>query len=151
MRKIIIGILFVMMVAGGSVTIAFADQNIAGMLTEWFDRQTEASMEEIEDAIAIEQEKQTEKLQAELRLAIEAAEQEMDAFVEAEKISRVEEIREYANQLMEEIEVDESDIKEAKLEELDQILEEAKAAMDQVIEAPATEKESEETTGEKDE
>ena len=132
-RKIVIGILFLIIFAGSSATIAFADHNISGLLTEWFDRKTEESVEEIEEVILKEQQKQTEKLEAELHMAIETAEQEMQIFLEAEKEYRVEEIRQYASFLMEEIEIDDAERKEAKLQELERILNEAKAEMDQML------------------
>ncbi|MFA1821916.1 hypothetical protein ACDX78_17325 [Virgibacillus oceani] len=155
-RKIVIGTLFLIVVAGSSVTIAFADQNIGGMLTSWFDQKTEESVEEIEQAILTEQQKQTKKLQEELRLAIEAAEEELHDFVEAEKSSRVEDIRKYADSLMEEIEIDESAMKETKLQELEQIFNNAKVEMDQVLETGGQEggneqePDTEETEGETD-
>ncbi|MFD2044764.1 hypothetical protein ACFSTA_07585 [Ornithinibacillus salinisoli] len=134
LTKIVVGALFLIVVLGSSFTIVFADQDIGAMLTGWFDRKTEESIGEIEEVVWNEQENQTNRLKEELRLAIDAAEQQLDEFVEAEKKQRVEELERYSDELVNEMDIDNSALESEIQAELDRILNEAKDEMELLLE-----------------
>lgn len=133
-KKILIGTLLLIIIIVGSVQVAFADEDIAAMLTNWFDQKTEASMEEIEDVIQVEQKKQTARLKEELQLAIESANQQFDAFVEEEKSQAVEELQKHTEQLIEELDVDDEALKNEMKDKFDDIIRDARKEMESVSE-----------------
>ncbi|MUK87689.1 hypothetical protein GMD78_04645 [Ornithinibacillus sp. L9] len=134
MRKIVVGTLFLIIVVGGSFTVVFADQDIGAMLTNWFDQKTDESIGEIEKVISQEQKKQTDRLKEELQLAIEAAEQDLNEFVQMEKNQRAEELKRYSDELIKEIDIDNDEIEQEILDEFDRILKHAKEEMEQILE-----------------
>lgn len=96
------------MIIVSSLNIAFAKQDIGGLLTHWFQTKQSESIDEIEQAIKIEQEKQTERLKEQLQEEIEKANTRLQKFTEDEKNKRVEEIKNYADEILSNIEINES-------------------------------------------
>lgn len=105
--------------------VVFADYDISTLLTNWFHKKTEESIEEMDQAISAEQQKQTEILQEEIANAIESAEQQLEEFTESEKEKRVKEIETYAAQLKSRTEIDQSELKNEFVRALDNIVQEA--------------------------
>ena len=142
--KLLAGTLLLFVIIGSSIQVSFADQDINGMLTGWFNKKTEDSIEEIDKAISIEQKEQTGRLKEALRLEIESAEKQLQTIVEEEKSKRIAELKQHADELIREAEVNNDAVKEKKVEALDQIVEKAKAEMGdvEVRETPAIEKEN---------
>lgn len=131
--RAIISMLLIFLLISSSIKIAFADQDIEGLLTAWFHKKKAESITEIDSAIKEEQKRQTDRLKEVIQVEIEKADQRLKEFTEKEKAKRVERLRKYTDQLIEQIHIDDSDEKERIISELETIFEEAKAKMDQVV------------------
>ncbi|WP_026909228.1 hypothetical protein [Paucisalibacillus globulus] len=97
----ILGIFSVLIIVFSSIKVTFADQDIASMLSNWLDNKSTQSINEMESSISLKQEEQTTRLKSEIQQAIQAADQQFQDFIENEKIKRVQQIEEYADQLIE--------------------------------------------------
>ncbi|MEN2768997.1 hypothetical protein [Ornithinibacillus xuwenensis] len=132
LSKKLIGFILVLLIIGSGVKVAFADQDIAGMISNWLHNKTEESIEEIDKAITQEQAKQTTRLKEELQAAIQNAEKQFNQFVEREKTNRITELENYTDTLIQSIDI-ETKSGQAMLQKLNQILDEAKTEMSAVV------------------
>lgn len=131
-NKFLAGTLFLIVIVGSSIQVSFADQDISALLSNWFHGKTEDSIEEIDKAISIEQQKQTERLKEELRLEIDTAKKQLQEFTEAEKSNRIDALKQYADGLISNSQMNNEDSKQTVTEELDRIFQEAKTKMSEV-------------------
>lgn len=131
-RKFLAGTLFLIIILGSSIQVTFADEDISAILSNWFNNKTEESINEIDEAISVEQQKQTERLKEELQLEIESAEDQLHEFIQAEKSKRVQELESYADELFHNYEPGNEKQQNDIAAELDRILEEAKVEMNAV-------------------
>jgi len=143
LQKLLIGTLFFILVFGGSMHISFAAQDIGSILMNWFDEKTAESITTMEEAIATEQHKQTERLKEELRLEIASVNSQLLEFTNAEKAKRIKELEQYADNLIQNLEIDTIDKQSEILTELNEIVAIAKEHMNEVTSLEATEKEVE--------
>lgn len=128
---------------GGSFTAVFADQDINGLLTSWFQQKKDESIEKIDAAILAEQQQQTKRLEEALKVEIAKAEQRLDEKVENEILERTKALQQYSNQLIQSMKESKTkELDQAILSELDQIVQEAKAKMENIKDTPATNEES---------
>ena len=104
--QFLIGILLLSLTIGSTVTVSFADQDINALLTNWFKKGTDNSIQQIESAIMSEKEVQKQRLREELQKEMNKSQKELDHFTEQEKRKRVQEIQKYANELKKNIKVD---------------------------------------------
>lgn len=130
--KLLFGTLFLSIGLGSSITIAFADQDIHGLLSDWFAKQQTTSIETIEKAIMSEKEIQMQRLKEELQIEINDAKKQLEQFTEEETEQRVNDLKAHTDQLIENISIDHSEEKEAIINELDEILNESIKKMDDI-------------------
>lgn len=131
--KFLVGTLFLSAGIISSINVAFADQDIEAMLINWFNKQKTNSIESIEQAVMTEKETQLKRLKEELQLEIKEAEQELNAFTEAEKEKRVKNLQIYTDELIKNYKIDNFEEKSNITSELDLILQQAKEKMDQAV------------------
>ncbi|MGG0717061.1 hypothetical protein ABE096_05580 [Robertmurraya massiliosenegalensis] len=131
-KKFLVGALFLILIVGSSVNVAFAGQDIHSLLSSWFQTERSNSIAEIEEAVAIEQEIQTERLKEELRLGIENAERQLENYTDKMKANSISEIQKHADQLINSIDIDQSDEKNKVASELADIIQEAKSKIDAI-------------------
>lgn len=131
-RKWLLGAVVLIVFFGGSLNVVFADENIQSVLTNWFDQKKTASISEIEEAIDAEQQKQTVRLQEALRPEIEKLNEQLNAFTDQEKEKSIQVIQGHADQLIANIDLNGAEEKEKVVAELKQIIQEAKAKMENV-------------------
>ncbi|TKC16819.1 hypothetical protein [Robertmurraya kyonggiensis] len=117
---------------GGSFSIAFADLDINSTILSWFDRQGTKSIESIETAISSEKEIQLQRLKEALQTEMADAEQQLNTFTEAEKLARVQAIQDYADQLIANMDIDNTEEKQQIASQFDAILTAAKNEMNTV-------------------
>ncbi|WP_078382525.1 hypothetical protein [Sutcliffiella halmapala] len=127
--KLSVGALFICILIGGSMNIAFANQDIGSLLTSWFDKKKNESITRIEETIAIEQEKQTSRLKEELQVKLKDSEQKLKEFTDTEIEARLLELKRYTDELIQNTEFSSEVDKEEFLVELDTIVELAKQQM----------------------
>lgn len=132
MRKFLAGTLFLILIVGSGIHVSFADEDISALLSKWFHKNTEDSMEEIDKAISIEQQKQTERLKEELRIEIVTAEKQLQEFIDTEKANRIEALKRYADGLISNSQINNEESKEEVIEELERIYQEAKTELSEV-------------------
>lgn len=130
--KILIGVLFLIVSIGGGMGVAFADSDINGLLTNWFSKKGTESISSIEQAVMTEKDKQKERLKQELQIELQKSQEQLSSFTEEEKEKRIQEIRDYADQLIANIKIDNSGKKQGIINQFNTIVEQAKASMDQL-------------------
>lgn len=124
---------------GGSFSIAFADLDIDSTILSWFDRQGTKSIETIETAISSEKEIQLQRLREALQTEMDNAEQQLNTFTEAEKSARVKALQDYADQLIANLQVDNTEEKQQIASQLEAILTAAKNEMNSLQPTQSTE------------
>lgn len=121
-------------IIGSSLNIVFAEKDISGLLTEWFQTKKSESIEDVERAIIEEQKVQTERLKAKLQEEIEEANTRLQEFTEDEKSKRIEAIRNYADELLESIDTRETELMADIDEAINEIINHAMDEIDEVYE-----------------
>lgn len=127
--KVLITMITMVVIMGGTLTVSFANEDLNAVLTKWFDDKRENAIVHIKEAVSSEKEIQKERLKAALKEEMDAAEVEMNQFTAAEKERRVQNIRNYADQLIQGIDIDNSAKEQELKRQLDAIYAEAQKAM----------------------
>lgn len=115
-----------------SVNVAFANEDISAMLSSWFDQKTNESISDIETAINEEKTKSMETLKQELKVEMKDAEMKLNAYTEQEKQKRVDELKQYTEQLISDMQSMEQVEKDKVQKEIDVIIQEAKQKIDNI-------------------
>ncbi|MGN7385460.1 hypothetical protein [Sporosarcina sp. SAFN-015] len=164
--KFLIGAVLLTGVLGSGVSIAFAKQDVHSLLTNWFTSKRGTAVEEIKDAIENERDIQIGRIQEQLQIEIQQASQYIDSFTIAEKEMRTSNLRNYADELINNMVIDKSAGESSIQKELDSIYQEAIREMEKAMQGsipgnspgveapqptpvpePTTEVENEEGTG----
>jgi hypothetical protein len=141
--KLLFGTLFLSIGISSSITIAFADQDIQGLLSNWFAKQQTKSVETIEKAILSEKELQMQRLKEELQIEMNDAEQQLFQFTEKEKQQRIKNLKHYTDKLIKGLKIDNTEEEEAIKNELETIFNEAIQRMDSIGKSQQPEETSE--------
>lgn len=104
--KILVGVLLLSGMIVGNIGVAFADQDVNALLTNWFNKKGQESMSSIEKAIMTEKEQQKARLKEELQLEMSNSAKLLEQYTEEEKNKRVLALRQYADQLLEEMKLE---------------------------------------------
>ncbi|SHG16642.1 hypothetical protein [Ornithinibacillus halophilus] len=131
LKVLITSILFIITVLS-SFGMAFANEDIQSLLTNWFTDQREVAIESIESAIMTEKDQQKVALQSYIKEAIQSSEKEIKQFTEEEKKRRVQEIKSHAQTLMNNFEVNNKEEKSQIQSEFDAILKRAMEDLNEV-------------------
>lgn len=116
-----------------SCTIAFAEVDINGLLTSWYNKKVESAKIIIQKSVMSEAENQKVRLKEALAEKMKASEEELDKYTAQEKESRTEAIRKYADELINNSNFSNEKDKKKISNDLDSIVNEAKKAMDAAI------------------
>lgn len=130
--KILIGVLFLIVSIGGGMGVVFADSDINGLMTNWFSKKGTESISSIEQAVMTEKDKQKERLKQELQIELQKSQEQLSSFTEEEKEKRIQEVRDYADQLIANLKIDNSGKKQGIINQFNTVVEQAKASMDQL-------------------
>ncbi|WP_040207389.1 hypothetical protein [Neobacillus jeddahensis] len=104
--KFLIGVLLLSGTIVGNIGVAFADQDIPSLLSNWFTNKGNESIRSIENAIMTEKEQQKARLKEELQSELDQSAQQLEQYTEVEKQKRITALQEYANQLIEDMKLD---------------------------------------------
>ncbi|TQS74151.1 hypothetical protein DX933_12555 [Ornithinibacillus gellani] len=132
LKKLIVMVMLVTVLAGGGVTFAFANEDIRTLFVDWLQQKTTASIEDIDEAITKEQEKQTARLKEALQGKMEAVQADLAAFTADEKEKRIQMLQAHAEALLSEMELDIGSAQEEVRTAFDQILQQAIQQMNEV-------------------
>lgn len=124
-----VGFLLLVVIVGGSINVVFADQDIHSLLTNWFNKEKDDSITELEKAISVEQDVQTERLKETLQKEITEAQAQLHTFTENEIDKRVHQLQSHADELIKSVSIDNADEKNRVTQELEAILQEAQQKM----------------------
>jgi hypothetical protein len=130
--KLLIGVLLLSSTIVGNIGIAFADQDIHSLLSNWFNQKGQESIRTIETAIMTEKEQQKVRLKEELQSELTNSAQLMDQFTEEEKQKRIQALQKYADQLIENMKLDNDKEKQRIVAEMDQVIQKAIKELDKI-------------------
>lgn len=118
---------------GNGVKTTFADADVSTLLINWFKQQESESIKEIDTAITDEKTKLLAQLKVELKKEMASAQTELDDFTEQQKADRIESLRQYANKLIENLNIDTTEQQEKITAQINSIMNEAIAQMDKAV------------------
>lgn len=127
--KTVIVLFSTIVIMAGTLTVSFANEDLNAVLNKWFDEKRMNAIVHIKEAISTEKDTQKIRLQQELKKEMSIAESELDQFTEAEKHRRIQHLRTYTDQLISQIDIDNSVAEQQLLEQLNTIYAEAQKAM----------------------
>lgn len=127
-----IGFLLLVVIIGSSINVVFADQDIQSLLTNWFNKEKDQSITELDKAISTEQGIQTKRLKESLQSEIRGAEAELHTFTENEIDKRISQLQSHADELINSVSIDNSDEKNRVTRELEAILKDAQRRLNAV-------------------
>ncbi|WP_042462232.1 hypothetical protein [Neobacillus dielmonensis] len=131
--KLLIGVLLLSAVMVGHIGVAFADQDINSLLTNWFNKKGQDSVSSIEKAIAAEEEQQKLRLKEELQTELADSAQLLDQYTQEEKQRRILELQQYADKLIEDMKLENNQAEKARIAaEMDKEVQKAIKAMDKI-------------------
>lgn len=131
MKITMITIIFVSL-SLGSFSVLAADGSLSSILNDWFSKKEEEAIIEIDETISKAQEEQTERLKATLHEVLAKQKEELAEFMDTEKQKRTDALEEYADELMEEFQLEQSNDGERYVQEIEEIMKNAKEQMDTV-------------------
>ncbi|QTD40819.1 hypothetical protein [Sporosarcina sp. Te-1] len=99
-------VLLVTVALGNGMNKVWANQDIQSLLTNWFQGKKTESIQQIETAIHSEKELLMDELRAALQEEMRKAEEELTRYTEEETAKRVQELQNYAADLMANIQID---------------------------------------------
>ena len=140
---IVVGALFLSISISSGVKSAFAGQDINSLLTNWFNTKKTESINQIDKAITSEKDVLMTELRTAIQAEIKLTEEELAEVTQTEIDIRVNNLRGYADELLENLTVDSSDDKVEITSNLDAIFEQALEQMNDL--ATATNEEPEQT------
>lgn len=123
--KLLISSLLFFVIIGSSLNVAFADKDIGAILTNWFDQKEATAINEIKEAVSSEQSKQTNRLKQALKKEIKSADKRLNKQVKKEKKDSIKAIQKHTNQLIKNLDIDNSSEKAKATKQLNAILQDA--------------------------
>ncbi|MFC4355241.1 hypothetical protein ACFO0S_09305 [Chryseomicrobium palamuruense] len=143
LSKFLIGTVFLIAICISSIQVAFAEQDISTLISQWFDQQKTSAVASMESSIESEKEQQVIRLKAHLQSEMERAQGELSAFEQQQIDETVEALRQHTSQLMASVSYSNEAEKQAIINELNFIFNSAILAMGSVnlVEIPPVETE----------
>lgn len=127
--KTIIALFSVIVIMAGTLTVSFANEDLNAVLTKWFDEKRMNAIVHIKEAVSTEKDAQKVRLKEELKKEMAIAESELNQFTDAEKSRRIQNLREYTDQLIGQINIDNASAEQQLVNQLNSIYAEAQNAM----------------------
>ncbi|WP_010648063.1 hypothetical protein [Oceanobacillus massiliensis] len=130
--KIMMGSILSVIVISGSIGIVFADQDLESVLLNWFNNKEASAISDIDLAVEKEKAEQMKRLKSAMQEEIKKSEIEMDNFKDKEKQKITASLKQYADQLISGMEIDNTEEKSQLKSQLESILSDAETKMQQV-------------------
>ncbi|UJF32988.1 hypothetical protein [Paenibacillus hexagrammi] len=129
-RKIVAGFVSLTAIVAATTSVSYADVDIAASLNAWFNKKTEIILQSLDESMKSETEKQKNMLKKELQQRLNRSSQELEGFTEEQKQLRIQAIQQYAQELVDKMDV-KTEVDRQQIEEKLLLIENsAKAAMD---------------------
>ncbi|ANE46506.1 hypothetical protein SY83_09695 [Paenibacillus swuensis] len=133
--KVVTGIVSLIIVIAGTTGISYADVDIAGSLRSWYSSKTESAVSSLEQAVQSETDQQKAILKEELQRQLEQSAKDLDAFTEEQKQLHIAAIQQYANTLLQNVEINSKQDRQQILAKLQLITDSAVQAMNALVES----------------
>lgn len=130
---IVVGALFLSISIGSSMKSAFAGQDINSLLSNWFNTKKTESIQKIDEAITTEKDLLMIELKDGMQQEIQLAEEELTRFTQDEIESRINGLRDFADELLSNISIDNSNEQAEIIATLDSIYEQAIEQMKEIM------------------
>lgn len=131
--KILIGVLLLSGAIVGNIGVAFADQDINSLLTNWFNQKGQESISTINNAIMTEKEQQKIRLKEELQSELSNSAQLLEQYTKEEKQKRILELRQYADKLIEDMRLEHNQAEKQRIAaEMDKEIQKAIKELDKI-------------------
>lgn len=124
------GVLVLSIGLGTGMKTALADVDVQQLMANWFSKKQDASIKEIDHAIATERDLLMGQLKEQLSTEMQFAEEQLAEFTATQKQIRIAALQEYANDIKAEMTIDSSEQQAAIMKNIDIIFENAKAQLD---------------------
>lgn len=124
------GVLVLSIGLGTGMKTALADVDVQQLMANWFSKKQDASIKEIDHAIATERDLLMGQLKERLSTEMQFAEEQLAEFTATQKQIRIAALQEYANDIKAEMTIDSSEQQAAIMKNIDTIFENAKAQLD---------------------
>lgn len=124
------GVLVLSIGLGTGMKTALADVDVQQLMANWFSKKQDASIKEIDQAIATERDLLMGQLKEQISTEMQFAEEQLAEFTAAQKQIRIAALQEYANDIKAEMTIDSSEQQAAIMKNIDIIFENAKAQLD---------------------
>lgn len=131
-KKTIIGAIAISSMLVLNMGVVFADVDINALLNNWYSKKTEAAKNDLDKAVKTETEIQKERIAKEVKSKMDASSEELNKFTEQEKSKRVQAVIDYANNIINNINISNEAERKQIQDKLDAIENNARAEMDQV-------------------
>lgn len=112
-----------------STSLAFANQDLNGLLTNWFEKKGNESIQLIDEVISNERDNQTHRIKEELQKELRKSEEDLAKFTKHEIDTRVKELRKHADQIIKNLSIDNKEEKAQLISHLDKIVSQAVSEM----------------------
>lgn len=133
-RLFIVGMMVLALLFTAELKTAFASSNIQSLLASWFEGKQQESIQSLEEDIMKEKEAQMAILKKEITESLEQANKELSHFTSIEAEESKAELKSYTEELIQSIEIDEEGKQDQFISELEKIMEEAYAKIEQARE-----------------
>lgn len=131
--KFLVTVIFsLVIIASTTLGIAFADQNTAALINEWYNKKVIIAKSIIDEAVQSELTVQKARLEEAIRVKMEEAAKELDLFTQSEAEARRQALEAYADQLISQLNITNEEDEAQIRSKLDEILLSAKGAMTQL-------------------
>ncbi|MGG1515877.1 hypothetical protein ABE504_10720 [Paenibacillus oryzisoli] len=134
-QKIAVGVVSLTAILTASAGISYADLDIAGSMASWFSKKSEQAMQSLDRSMKSETEAQKEALKKELQLRLEAASRSLDAYTEEQKRAQMDILDQYAQSLLDKMDLRTAQDREQILNKLQAIVASAEAGMNALAES----------------
>ncbi|SDS88862.1 hypothetical protein SAMN05444162_2530 [Paenibacillaceae bacterium GAS479] len=128
-QRTLIGVVAIGITMAATAGAAYADVDLKGKILAWAGIGTETAINDLETAISQETEVQKKRLQEQLRADLRQQEAGFQQYAEQEKAARLQEIRDYADELLRSRSFDNEQQKQDYASQLAGIVESARSTM----------------------
>ncbi|WP_419892930.1 hypothetical protein [Oceanobacillus kimchii] len=115
---------------GCTIHVTFANTDMQSLISSWFDTKTDESVKTMEEELNRVKQQQLERLQMEIRSQMDTVDQELQILLDQQIMERSSELTQYADEIIQDIEISPNNINQELQIEMDAIIIQAKDDMD---------------------
>ncbi|MFS0750569.1 hypothetical protein [Oceanobacillus sp. 1P07AA] len=127
---------------GCTIHVTFANTDMQKMISSWFDTKTEESVKTMEEELNQVKQQQLERLQTEIHSQMDTVDRELQVLIDQQIMERSLELEQYADEIIQHIEISPNKTNEDLQTEIDAIILQAKEDMDSLRKNDSTQTEN---------